>query len=241
MGLRAHWPPLGYDPAGFFLPFLETALHLHNMDRVTFLIDGFNLYHSVREAETELCTSTKWLDIKKLCQSYIHLFGKKAQLHEIYYFSALAKHLEATNPDVTKRHRDLLKCLEDTDIQIELNRFKKNSVKCKYCHKVFFRHEEKETDVSIAVKLIEIFINGYCDTAVLMTGDTDLSPAVKTAKKLFTTKKIAFAFPYKRKNRELSKISDFNFEIKKSQYAKYQLSDPYITKKGDVVTKPSSW
>lgn len=135
------------------------------MDRVTFLIDGFNLYHSVAQAEYESGNSTKWLDIKSLCQFYIYLFGRQAILHEIYYFSALAKHLEATNPEVTKRHRDLLTCLDDAGIHIELNRFKKNSIKCKNCHKKFYRYEEKETDVSIAVKLMEIFITDssiYC-------------------------------------------------------------------------------
>ncbi|MDZ7759615.1 MAG: NYN domain-containing protein [Desulfovermiculus sp.] len=211
------------------------------MSRVAFLIDGFNLYHSVREAQRELNASTKWLNIKGLCQSYIYLLGKEATLFQVYYFSALAKHLEATNPDVTQRHQDFIECIKDTGVQVELNRFKKNSVKCKYCNRKFFRHEEKETDVSIAIKLLEIFINDECDIAVLVTGDTDLSPAVKTAKRLFPNKKIGFAFPYKRKNKELAKLADYQFEIKKQVYAKFQFSDPFITQEGIAINKPVSW
>lgn len=211
------------------------------MNRVTFLIDGFNLYHSVRAAENDLRLSTKWLDINRLCHSYIYLFGRSAVLQKIYYFSALAKHLEASNPDVTKRHRDFIACLLDSGIIVELNRFKKNALKCKHCKKHFYRHEEKETDVSLAVKLLELFVLDACDTAVLVTGDTDLSPAVKTAKQLFPAKKITCSFPYKRKNKELAQLADFHFEINKKQYAKYQLSDPYITQKGSPISKPLSW
>jgi hypothetical protein len=104
------------------------------MNRVTFLVDGFNVYHSVREAEKALKSTTKWLNIRSLCCSYLHLIGSlvrdRAQLNSIYYFSALAEHLEASNPDVTIRHRTLIRCLEDTGIVVELSRFKAKEVKC---------------------------------------------------------------------------------------------------------------
>jgi len=104
------------------------------MNQVTFLVDGFNLYHSVRDAEKIFKNSTTWLDIKKLCSSYLHLIGHvvsdKTELKNIYYFSALAKHLEATHPDVTARHQDFIKCLKDTGVLIELSRFKPKEIKC---------------------------------------------------------------------------------------------------------------
>jgi uncharacterized LabA/DUF88 family protein len=212
------------------------------MDRVTFLIDGFNLYHSVRTASQELNgASTKWLDIKCLCQEYIYLFGKTATLHEIYYFSALAKHLEAKNSDVTKRHRDFIRCLEATGIIVELNRFKKKSMRCPSCKHKYDKYEEKETDVAIALKLLELFITNSCDTVVLVTGDTDLAPAVKTAKRLFTQKRVIFAFPYKRKNKELKKLAEDSFEIKKTQYSNHQLPNPYVFSDGSKVQKPQNW
>ncbi|OWY65858.1 hypothetical protein B7486_39815 [cyanobacterium TDX16] len=213
------------------------------MERVTFIVDGFNLYHSVREASKGLggSASTKWLDIKNLCSSYIYLFGKTAVLQEIYYFSALAKHLEARNSDVTKRHKDFIKCLEATGVIAELNRFKKKSMTCPSCKHQFDRYEEKETDVAIALKLLELFITDSCDVVVLVTGDTDLAPALRTAKKLFATKKVIFAFPYKRKNQELAKLAPGSFEIGKEQYAKHQLPDPYILPDSSKIHKPSNW
>lgn len=212
------------------------------MTRVTFIIDGFNLYHSVREAAQDSGgASTKWLDISGLCSSYIHLFGKTAVLHEIYYFSALATHLEASNPDATRRHRDFIKCLEAKGVIVELNRFKKKSMTCSSCKHRFNRYEEKETDVALAIKLLELFFTDSCDTAVLVTGDTDLAPAARTAKKLFTNKKVVFAFPYKRKNQELAKLAPNSFEIRKKQYVKHQFPNPYVLPDGSKVHKPSNW
>lgn len=42
------------------------------MNRTTFLIDGFNLYHSLTDACRNLrCDGIKWLNIRKLCASYL--------------------------------------------------------------------------------------------------------------------------------------------------------------------------
>jgi len=169
--------------------------------------------------------------------------GEKTILNKIYYFSALAEHLEATDPHITLRHKKFLKCLEDTGVIINLSRFKAKGIKCPdpSCGNFFVKHEEKETDVAIAAKLLEILFNDECDTAVLVTGDTDLAPAVKTAYKLFPSKRILFAFPYQRKNRELSKLAPGSFGINKNQYVKHQFPDPYKLNDGALISKPPSW
>ncbi|HEX7706207.1 MAG TPA: hypothetical protein VF701_07085 [Thermoanaerobaculia bacterium] len=81
------------------------------MNRTTFIVDGFNLYHSVCDASRALGLAgagVKWLNLRKLCESYLSLIGGPAQLERIYYFSALATHLESAKPDLTLRHRAYL-------------------------------------------------------------------------------------------------------------------------------------
>ncbi|HYK05637.1 MAG TPA: NYN domain-containing protein [Thermoanaerobaculia bacterium] len=214
------------------------------MERVTFLIDGFNLYHSVESASQALMLNgagTKWLDIAALCRSYLHLFGRSAELHEIHYFSALAKHLEATKPDVTARHAIYLDCLQDSGVFVELSRFKKKRFRCEKCRANLKRHEEKETDVALAAKLLELFVTDAADWIVLVTGDTDIAPAVRTAKRLFPAKNISFAFPYDRKNEELAQLVSMSFHMSKDAYVKHQLADPYVTQTGRVIPKPPRW
>ncbi len=55
--------------------------------RVSFFVDGFNLYHSIRAAEKLLAENQlKWLDLKALCRSFLPLMGHQARLGEIHPF-----------------------------------------------------------------------------------------------------------------------------------------------------------
>jgi len=212
------------------------------MDRTVFIVDGFNLYHSVREASKFYDgKGTKWLNIIELCRSYLYIISKTAKLEKAYYFSALANHLELTRPDVTARHRTFIECIKDTGIKIHLARFKKKYILCNHCGKSIKRHEEKETDVAIASSIFGILHQDEADNIVIMSGDTDIAPAVRTAKSLFPEKLIGFAFPYGRKNKELATISDFSFTISKEQYRKYQFPDPYVLKSGRKINRPLEW
>jgi hypothetical protein len=93
----------------------------------------------------------------------------------------------------------------------------------------------------MAVKLLELFLRDACDTTVIVSGDTDLSPAVPTCKDLFPGKTVAFAFPYARKNKELANLAPGSFSISKKQYIRYQFPNPVILANGKKVSKPSTW
>jgi uncharacterized LabA/DUF88 family protein len=210
--------------------------------RTVFFIDGFNLYHSAVDANNYLGgSSTKWLNIYSLCQSYLHLFGINACLSNIIYFSALATHLQASNPGKIKRHKDYIECLKSVGINVILSSFKEKPFTCYNCGNKIRSHEEKETAVAIAVKLFELLINDKLDIAVIVTGDTDLTPAVITAKSLFPSKKFIFAFPYLRKNNSLARIAPGSFSIKPKHYVINQFPDPVILPNGRKIPKPVSW
>ena len=214
------------------------------MIHTSFLIDGFNVYHSVKTASHDLGLAgggTRWLDIRSMCSSYLHLIDKTASLEDIYYFSALAKHLEHKKPDVTARHKKYIRCLEDTGVVVELHRFKKSLTFCQKCNQTFNRREEKETDVAMATRIFELLILDKCDTIVLVTGDTDIVPAVKTAQSTFPQKEILFLMPYKRHNKELANLVSRHFDISSNNYTNHQFADPFITKNGKSLDKPSSW
>lgn len=214
------------------------------MNRTTFIVDGFNMYHSVEEASRQLglgSRGTKWLDLRSLCASYLHVLGGGAQIQTIYYFSALAKHLEAAKPDVTLRHQTYVRALESTGVIVQLSRFKAKDVRCPRCGAHNVRHEEKETDVALASKLFEVFARDQCDTVVIVTGDTDIAPAVRTASALYPAKSIVFAFPFARKNKELAQLVKTSFHIRKEAYVAHQFSDVLRLPDGSVTSKPATW
>jgi uncharacterized LabA/DUF88 family protein len=224
------------------------------MNRVTFLIDGFNLYHSVVDLHRDQGLRVKWLDIHALCSSYLQLISRDATIAEIYYFSAFADHLDDAN--VIKRHQDYIECLKSTGIIPEMGRFKPKEVTCPFHNELvqsnptniicpiagkFTKHEEKETDIAIAARLFEIMSKDKCDTAVLVTGDTDLAPAVRTCKELFPAKVMLFAFPYRRHNHELKVLLPDSFKIHAGNYARHLFPNPVILPDGTEIYKPASW
>ena len=45
------------------------------MARASFLVDGFNVYHSLDQLQRASGASVKWLDLRKLCKAYLHPSG----------------------------------------------------------------------------------------------------------------------------------------------------------------------
>ncbi|MBU0693729.1 MAG: NYN domain-containing protein [Candidatus Omnitrophica bacterium] len=211
------------------------------MNRVTFLIDGFNVYHSILSLKRHTGYLAKWLNLSSLCKSYLNLFSKDARLKDIYYFSALAHYLSAKDPNKITKHKNYIACLESLGLNVELGRFKEKDVFCDRCKSMILKHEEKETDVAIGVKLLEILFTDSCDSVIIVSGDTDLSPAIRKGTELFPNKRIIFAFPFARKNKELLSLAPESFSISKRQYIRHQLPNPVILKDGKEIYKPSSW
>jgi len=212
------------------------------MNRVIFLVDGFNVYHSLLDAIRDLGgASTKWLDIHSLCNSYLPHISRDATIGGIYYFSAYAEHLRRKDPGKIERHEKYIQCLRSTGVVDCLGNFKERHFWCSQCKQRRTRHDEKETDVAIAAKLFEVFFKNECETAVLMTGDTDLVPAVKTALHLFPAKKIISIFPYLRQNDELEKLVHAHFKIKANKYLTHQLPNPVTLPNGKRIAKPTMW
>ncbi len=211
-------------------------------NRLTYIVDGFNLYYSILEAlKSSPGRRMKWLDLRSLFGLYTPNFGHGATLEDVYYFSALQNYLADRKPDTVNRHRLYVEALTHTGVKVELARFKKKELRCHNCKKQFVRHEEKETDVAVACKLLEVFARDRCDTVILVSGDTDLLPAIRTALDLFPQKQIAVAFPYKRKNLELAAAAPVHFRLKPERYAEHQLPNPLVLPDGREIHRPATW
>ncbi len=204
--------------------------------RVAFLIDGFNLYHSVKEALADgHRPPLKWLNIPSLCHTILRdsSVPRSWTLDAVHYFSALPHFLESRKPGIVSRHKAFLRALENEGAIVHLGQFKNRGPGR--------GHEEKETDVAIAVQLLELFHTNAADAAFIMTGDTDIMPAIRASRRLFPTKKICFAFPYKRMNNILLPAADHVFRLKPLQYSKHQFPNPVQHADGQLVACPTSW
>ena len=213
--------------------------------KVSFLIDGFNVYHSLDTLGKMTGASVKWLDLVGLCEGYLQAVrggvGERVELARVHYFSALAEHLIARKPEVVARHRTYIHALEGSGVRVQLSHFKRKDVRCPQCGRSFVRYEEKETDVALGLKLVEVLATDECQTAVLVTGDTDMIPALSAARRLFPERKLGVAFPFLRHNRELAEHADYSFKIDQRSLLKAQFPARIHRSGGSEITRPAGW
>jgi uncharacterized LabA/DUF88 family protein len=181
------------------------------------------------------------LDYIGLCRSYLSVFGRDARLERVTYFSAYATHLQQTHPDVILRHRTYVWALRCTGVETVMGRFKWRPRWCSICRRKSPGYEEKQTDVAIAVRMLELAFNDSCDAVVIVSGDTDLLPGVRAVRRNCPDKQVWVAFPYKRFNAELHQVAVGTIKIKRAKYAKHQLPDPVVLFDGTRVQKPPAW
>ncbi|MBI2073675.1 MAG: NYN domain-containing protein [Gemmatimonadetes bacterium] len=105
----------------------------------------------------------------------------------------------------------------------------------------FMTHEEKETDVAIAAQLFELLHNKSCDAVALVTGDTDVVPAVPMAKRLFPQVQIVAAFRYLRHNNELARIAARTISLSLQLYQSHILPQTITLPNGQNISKPAKW
>lgn len=176
---------------------LRVNIDFVNKKRVWCLVDGFNLYHAldwfedgVTEQEHKRYRRYKWLSLTKLAEQF--LAAGSEELVGVAYFTAVPSW------DVGKqnRHRNYIRAQEAEGVEVVRGAFRDKEVKCKsICKRLFTVRVEKQTDVNIAVKLVDLAYQDAFDRVLLVSGDTDLIPAVSLVRSRFESKEITAVLP----------------------------------------------
>ena len=198
--------------------------------RVTCYIDGFNLYHAIDALGEE---HLKWLDLWSLSAS---LLRRDESLDSVHYFTAYATWLRAEYA----RHRAYVAALQSRNVTVHLANFKKKPRKCNACGASWITHEEKETDVHIAARLVLDASRDIFDRAILITADSDLVPPIEICRREWPGKEFFVAAPPKRWWRV--RAIRAGLELTKGRLAKHLL--PAELKDGDgklVAQRPREY
>lgn len=198
--------------------------------RVIAYIDGFNLYYGLREGR--LLTS-RWLDLKALCASLIR--GDQ-HLELVRYFTTRVRN----NPSATHRQALYIDALATRGgIEIDYGHFLSRKTSCRACRTTWLRHEEKQTDVNIAVRLLNDAYDDLFDVAMVISGDGDLAPSIQSVRDRFPKKSLFVAFPPHRHSSELRRVAPASLTISKAMIRSSRLPDPVITSTGIVLRAPA--
>ena len=230
---------------GFFIK--ERMMRMKR--RGIFFIDGFNLYHSI-DAKTNL-KKYKWLNLWLLCEL---LLEANEEITDLYYCTAYTY----WNLQRMQRHQSYVELNEFHGCKTILGKFQEKSRKSRvlcnhpcqqrqigpFCEKSYITHEEKMTDVNLAVGIPKACINNSCDAVYLLSGDNDLVPALETVKELYPNIRIRVRLPINAKAKKLMSVCNKNgfkyMRIKESHLKSAQFPNPIIVK-GKTFQKPNHW
>jgi hypothetical protein len=227
--------PDGQDPSAEG-PILETdsaPLSLRGPTRVSFYIDGFNLYHAIDAMEDD---ALKWLDLRSLCESYLQPHNALAR---IAFFTAL----NTWNIGKRERHLDYVKALQARGVEVITGTFDRPRKFCQ-THELWCRnYGEKKTDVAVAVNVLGDGFEDLYDIAFLMTADSDHVPLAERFARSLRHKRLFLITPPDRlkEARELVEaIGTKSFQLTAGRIRQRQLPAELRDAKGKlIVARPA--
>lgn len=201
-------------------------------ERLIVYVDGFNLYHGIHDlARCRLL----WLDLVALARS----LRPHQELVKVRYFTApVLNNAQAESRQATyinaldAQHGPLMATVQ--------GRYQAHLVTCRACGTIYTRYEEKETDVNIAVNLVVDAGRREMDAALIISADSDLTPAIRAATLLNPRLFVTAAFPPKRSSMEMKTLMPASFSIGSAKIRQAQL--PEVVRSGELeFRRPAKW
>ena len=202
-----------------------------NKNRVVVYIDGFNLYFGMMDAGFNHC---KWLNVEKLVRSYL---TANQELIEIKYFTSRI----TNNPQKQKRQTTYLEAIETTEVKIIYGLYKAKLIECENCGHNWNISNEKMTDVNIATHIIIDAFHDKYDTAILISGDSDLVPPIKAVHQNFPNKVVSVFFPPNRHNNTVAGAAKGSQIIGRKKLSDSQFEENVKKRDGFILHKPTDW
>lgn len=206
-----------------------------NPHRVMVYIDGFNLYFGLKSRGWK---RYYWLDIQRLALNLLKPFQT---LVEVKYFTA---RISANPRDPSKQRRQalFLEALQTLPkARIFYGHYLPKPQSCFKCGSTWNTHEEKMTDVNIAVELVRDAYENLFDTGLLISADSDLAPPVEAVLNRFSEKKVIIICPPDRHSARLEGAGTTTFRLGRKVLQDSQFPDEYPKPDGFILRRPGKW
>lgn len=206
-------------------------------------VDGMNLYHGLK---AKYGRKYLWLDLHALAAQ----LRQPDTVVKVRYFTTIV----AGEPEAARRQETYLAALTALRPQIDVvrGRFKVKKFRCAKCGaryrcacdpaREYRTYEEKLTDVALGVAMVKDVAQGCGDLSVLITTDTDLTPAITAAAELAPDRPIYLACPPGRQppHRHLPP-SVTAFLISRDHLAASLLPASVTDPQGRIHRRPDKW
>jgi hypothetical protein len=214
----------------------------HSVSNAVVYVDGMNLYHRLKAKHGR---KYLWLDLYALASQL-----RRPDTVKVRYFTTIV----AGEPEAARRQETYLAALTALRAQVEVvrGRFKVKRFRCYDCGsryscecdpaREYRTYEEKLTDVALDVAMVKDVAQGYGDLSVLITTDTDLTPAIQATAELAPARPIYLACPPGRQPPQLHLPPNVtSFLIGRDQLMASLLPDEVTGREGRIYRRPDKW
>lgn len=174
----------------------------------------------------------KWVNLWNLANAFVK--SSTEQLVGVYYFTALANWL----PESRARHEAFIKANEYHGVVAVLGNFKAKRKKCARCGAKWTAHEEKQSDVNLAIHLVHHAHLDVFDRALVITADSDMCSAIDMVLTEHPQKSVSVLVPPNRYSisRELrGKVNTYKIKVK--HLGRNIMEDCVIDRNGALVAR----
>lgn len=179
--------------------------------RTACFVDGYNLFYGLLAG-----TPYKWLDLPSVLSHIVRVEHPESTINGISFFTSGVKPSLASRGIASKEAQDTyLRALIARDVQVFYGRHQLESGKApRFINKQtpasrtdqveVWKLEEKETDVHIAISMYRLVSREAqlpperrTQQIVLVSGDTDMTPALKALREDFPNLRIGVILPHR--------------------------------------------
>lgn len=203
-------------------------------------IDGYNWYHAIFKNRPEL----KWLNI----QTFFESLRIDDDVIAIKLFSAMIN--PNPDPDALERQKKYFAALETLPkLKIILGKFQPRQVTCRSkCRGIYIVDEEKKTDVNMAVALMSDAVDGLAERLCIVSGDSDIQPAIEWVSTRFRHLKIVVYVPALAQDQSNRRLDSYRHAgaveckfLPLEDLARHQLKHTFKLPDGTFACRPESW
>lgn len=208
--------------------------HAH-MTRVIAYIDGFNLYFGLKSKSWK---RLYWLSPGRLAGNLLK--PDQVLVATKYFTSRISP--TPRDPDKPKRQTTWLEAVElEAGTVIHYGHYLGKTVTCRSCGASWSSPEEKMTDVKIAIELLKDAYEDAFDVAIIVSGDSDLAPAIQAVRAGRPGKRLIVASPPDRESKKLESVATASFRIGRKKLVDSQLPDEVVKPDGFILRRPTKW
>lgn len=201
-------------------------------------VDGFNVYYGCLRG-----TPYRWLDLDALCR---RLFPRDT-VHRIRYFTAMVS-ARLGDPQQPQRQQAYLRALETIPhLTIHRGRYLTHPTRMPLAHPrpggpttvEVIKTEEKGSDVNLATYLLLDAFRRDCDTAVVISNDSDLKEPVELAQSELGIK-VGVVNPHQPARRSRALRPSFYRQIRSKDLQLCQFP-PVLEDAHGAIHRPAGW